>query len=249
MNNTNIDLLGSELSKSKNKYGNFSSSSIHKLTSMNTKKDGFGKPALTYIQEIKYEIKLGRKLSNEAWAKELSWGNCLEPYAFNLLGEDFHLVSRDRLWHDTVDNWCGTPDTVTMVLDPKQNSIGDIKCPFTLKSFCEQVDSFNSLQEYKECKAEYYWQLVSNSILAKVDYAEAIIYVPYSHELKAIKDSIIDNFNAKEYTWIFNSKDNALPSLIEGNHYTNLNVFRFKVPQEDKDFLTERVEMAVKLLK
>jgi hypothetical protein len=248
-NQTKIDLLGSnELSKSTQRFGNFSSSSIHKLTTSD-KSGNFGKPALTYIEEIKYEIKLGRKLSNDAWAKELSWGNFLENRAFNMLGEDYHLVSKDRLWHNEIPNWCGAPDTITMLNDSDLNSIGDIKCPFTLKSMCEQVDSFNSIEDYKSVKPEYYWQLVSNAILANVNYAEAIIYVPYEYELKEIKDSIIDTENAKEYAWIYNSNSKSLPYLIKDTYYKNINIFKFKVPQEDIDFLTKRVSMAVELLK
>ena len=68
--------------------GGFSSSQMHKLVTR--AKDGikFGAPALKYIQEVKWEKKLGRPLENEKTAKPTSWGNLVEKRAFDLLPMD-----------------------------------------------------------------------------------------------------------------------------------------------------------------
>jgi len=128
----------------------------------------------------------------------------------------------------------------------------DIKCPLTLKSFCQLVDC-KTIQEVRDNHKDgekYFWQLVSNAILTGAEHAELIIYVPYQSELEDIRELArnTDEGVMSKYYWIHNATDDELPFLIEGGHYKNLNVIRFDVSKEDKAFLTERVAAAGKLL-
>ena len=69
-----------------NRIGRFTSSEIHNLLSVNVKKDGFGKPALTYINEKAMERRLGRSIDTESNARPLTWGKAVEKYV-----HEYHL--------------------------------------------------------------------------------------------------------------------------------------------------------------
>lgn len=225
------------------RVGKFSSSSIHKLMS-NGKGGGFGAPAKTYIQEKKYELLLGRALENEKDAKPTSWGLLNEQRVFDLLPTSYVLEVHKRYEHPSNPFWCGSPDIVS------DTFTGDIKCPFTLKSFCEAVDSFGDVDKFKEAKPEWYWQITSNCILTGKSVGEIVVYCPYQKELQEIRDAAnLVEGQQNKYAFINYLEDDQLPYLVEGKHYKNLNIFRFDIPKEDIDFLTQRVVEATELLK
>jgi hypothetical protein len=227
------------------RFGNFSSSEIHKLTKPGRAKDAeFSAPGLTYIKEKSFELKLGRALSSEQGARATSWGTFVEERAFKLLDMSYKLESKIRLAHPTVKHWTGAPDTI------RREVVGDIKCPWTLKSFCESIEAMEKgVAEFKSVRPEYYWQLVSSAILTGKDKAEIIIYVPYLSELEEIREDA-NNYDGDQnkIAFINWAGDNELPYLIDGGHYKNLNKLEFEIPLEDKVFLTDRVELAIKLL-
>lgn len=223
------------------RLGNFTSSEIWKLTTLATNKKDFGKPALTYIQEKRYELNLGRRLNSESNSKPTDWGNICEKLAYDTI-EDFEysLVSKIRFEHQTISNWNGCPDLV------KSNYVGDIKCPYTLKSFCQLIDCFSDINLLKKEYPEYYWQLVSNAILTNSSICELYVFVPYKEQLSTIKQ--IANAN-NVANWLNYASDESLPYLIKGqSNYVNLNKFMFEVDKLDIEFLEEKVSKAVKLL-
>jgi hypothetical protein len=137
----------------------------------------------------------------------------------------------------------------------EKNTVIDIKSPITLKSFCQLVDplyngydgmeAMNIVRDKHKDGDKYYWQLVSNSILNNTRYAELIIGVPYYSEIPKVK--MLADGNPNCY-WIAMAQDDELPFLPDDGYYKNLNIIRFEVPQEDKDFLTQKVIEASKLL-
>ncbi len=232
------------------RIGSFSSSKIFNLLKKDKSGKGFGVPAMTYIEETKMAKRLGRSLTNETNARETTWGKCLEPFAFQKLGFDYELVSDVTIQHPDIPYWCGSPDLI------KDDTVGDIKCPMTLKSYCIFVDAliecgFNGDEAIQLIRVrhpdgeKYYQQLISNAILVKAQFAELIPYVPYQSDLDEIRLTASDN---KVFKWIEYADDYELPWLIEGGHYQDLNVIRFEVPQSDKDLLTNAVIEAGKLL-
>lgn len=246
--------------------GNFSSSGIVALTSVGTRpmtaeeiaehkklnpksqkkttRDGFGAGALTYIAEKNMERRLGRWLSNKQRSKETTWGNALEGVAFSRLGFEYELTSKTVLRHTEFDFWSGAPD------GNKQDTVIDLKCPFTLKSFCtlvdplynglEGMDAMNAIRENHTDGEKYYWELVSNSILSWSEYAELIVFVPYKSELQEIK---LQAHGDPDAGWIYYAEESELPYLIDGGYYKNMNIIRFQVPEEDKKLLRELVIM------
>ena len=233
------------------RIGRFTSSKIHNLMKRDRSGKGFGAPALTYIEETNMARRLGRSLTNETNSRETSWGKCLEPIAFDKLGFDYELVSNVTLTHPDIPYWCGSPDLI------KPGTVGDIKCPMTLKSFCQLIDhalldnTGQVADQIKKIRADhpsgeaYYWQLVSNAILTNSQFAELIVYVPYRADLPIIRLTALDN---DDYKWIGYADDYELPWLNEGGHYHDINTIRFEVPQSDKELLTDTVLEAGKRL-
>ena len=113
------------------RFGNYTSSSISALMTVSKDKKEFGKPAITYIKEKLMERKLKRVLNTEMSARPTLWGKVVEQRAFDVLGMEYKLTSKVSYVHPEFDFWVGTPDGL------KENTVYDIKCPYTLKSFCE----------------------------------------------------------------------------------------------------------------
>jgi len=228
---------------STDRNANFSSSSIYKLVKTGRGEAEFSAPGLTYIDEKRMEGRLGRALTTEHNARPTTWGTFVEGRVFDILPLNYKLESYTRLKHPKIKHWTGAPDLIDEVI------VGDIKCPYTLKAFCQVVDSMTDVEALKKAVPEYYWQLVSNAILSDKDVAELIVYCPYQEELDAIRD-MAQNFSGDQnkIAWINWAEDRDLPHLIKGKHYKNINIFRFDIPKEDKQFLEERVTLAVELL-
>lgn len=230
--------------------GNFTSSKIVALTSFGRDQKSPGAPYKTYIQQKNWERKLKRSLNKEISTPATNWGKLCETRVHELLGVDYKYCSQETLSHPTVDCWKGSPDHLHIHTESHLDAVCDVKCPSTLESFCALVDGWkeNGIQGIRDNHKEgetYYWQLVSNACITGMKYAELIVYCPFKDELDAIR--IMCKEDPRFYK-IWGSQDEELPFLIEGGQYTNLNVFRFIVPPEDKMFLHSRVEMAAKEL-
>lgn len=217
----------------------------------------FGKPAFTYIEECNFERNLGKSIDTESTARPLTWGKLCEKRVFGLLGMEYSLTSTEPIQHPHISCWSGTPDGEKL---DEGKTVMDIKCPMTLKSFCQLVapilkglsgmDAMNMVRDKHKDGDKYFWQLVSNSILTKSKYAELIVYAPYQGELQEIRDMVanLEVDKLYQYFWITNAMDDELPSLIEGGKYKNINTIRFEVPLEDKMNLIDRVKKASTLL-
>lgn len=215
----------------------------------------FGDKAMTYIEEKKMERKLGRALNDITTAKPLIWGKMLEQRAFDLLGIEYSLISQDTIEHPEIPYWSGSPDGIKESKEYK--TVIDIKCPMTLKSFCQLVDwpgltGYEAIQKIRENHSDgekYYWQLVSNAILVGAKYAELVVYLPYKSELQEIRDLCEEtDMSPNKVAWIAFAEDDDLPYLLDGGYFSNCYVFTFEVPQADKDLLTSRVLEAGKIL-
>lgn len=232
--------------------GNFTSSEIYRLMSNGKAAGSFGAPFYSYIEECNMERRLNRSLDNELDAKAASWGKLVEHRAFRLLPIAYTICSDITLSHPDIDFWKGTPDV------KKPETAGDIKCPHTLKSFCQLLDpyyekgkmvheamSIEAVRENHKDGEKFFWQIVSNAIMLGASKGELIVYAPYLEELEQIRR--MADGNPKLY-WLQFGLDEELPYLIPGGHYKNLNVISFDIMQRDKDALTERVLAAGELL-
>jgi hypothetical protein len=135
--------------------------------------------------------------------------------------------------------WTGQPDYTNKEL------VGDIKCPFTLLSFCEMYE-IETGDELKTIKPEYYWQLVSNAILANKQECELTIFVPLQEQLELIRDlsKSIDGEEQNKFAWVNWAQDNELPYLLPNSYYRPLKQIRFTPSEQDKKDLIKRVTLA-----
>ncbi len=233
------------INNSKYRVGNFTSSEIYKLMTLNKAKNGFGAPALTYIEETNLKRMLGRSLNTDMNSRPTSWGNLLEPRVFDLIGLEYTYSSQTTDMHPTIPYWAGSKDGTK---EGEQRAVIDIKCPYTINSFCQlvmplyegltSIEAMLAIRESSDDGDKYYWQLVSNAILNGCDFAELIIYMPYQSELLAIMEMGKGNPDVKWMEWI---SEGEIPYILDGGKFKNLNVIRFEIPQADKDLLTENV--------
>lgn len=230
--------------------GKFTSSNISKLMSKGRgpfSLENTGKPFDTYIQEKVWEAKLGRELDTEITARSTSWGNLMELFFFEKhLDLRWSEVHKKRYEHPALP-WSGAPDMVS------ENEVGDVKSPYTLRSFCELSDiaqkPIGAMEELKSVKPDYYWQLVSNAILTGINDVSLYIHgveSDYYNDLIDFSESMIDNLNS--YAWISFSQPEQLPLIPKNSDYPPISNISFTVPEEDKKMLTARVEMATEIL-
>jgi hypothetical protein len=237
-----------EVTHNSKRVAHFTSSEIYQLMSNGRGKGEYGKPFYSYIKEKRMEMKLLRSIDIKTQAKPTTWGNMLEGRVFDLLGMEYKLCSQETLQHPEIPFWSGSPDALKF---DEGNTVVDVKCPFTIQSFCTLVEctSTDALRSEHKDGEKYFQQLVSNAILTNSKYAELIVYCPFKGELDEIRKltELPENLD-KNCSWINWASDSELPYLLEEGGYKNLNILRWEVSQDDKDRLTERVQEAVKLL-
>lgn len=228
-----------------NRIARFTSSQISKLMTNGKGVHGLGAPALTYIEEKNLEIKLGRSIKTEVYAKDAAWGTFLEQYVFHLLPFGYEWTGTKTDMHPTIKCWSGSTDFKAGSL------IAELKC-YQPKKFAQYTDALLS-KDIDLIKKEFpdeYWQLVSNAIINQVDIAEAITFMPYRSQLPELRE-MAENYDGPDqwkYRFIAEGEDCDLAYLPDNGYYQNLNRFSFEVPKADKEALTERVLLAEKLL-
>lgn len=212
----------------------------------------FGVTFYSYIEEKNMERRLERSLTTESNARPLAWGNLVEYFVFSQLGLDYKPCSKSTIQHPEISYWAGSPDAEKF---ENQKVAVDIKCPITLKSFCQLVDSFKDggidlVRKNHKDGEKYYWQIVSNAVLLGTNKGELIVYCPYTDELEEIREfaNNYDGPNIHRYFFITVASDDELPNIKKGGYYENINKLAFDIPQEDIDLLTKRVKEAGKLL-
>lgn len=234
------------------RIGNFTSSKIVALTTNGRAKGTFGVPFYTYVAETNMERNLNRALGNESNAQALKWGKLLEKRVFDILPISYRLCSDDTIEHRHIKCWAGSPDCTI-----GEEVVGDVKCPLTLKSFCnlvqplilglEGMDAINWIRENHSDGEKYYWQLISNACITGAKTCQLIVYVPYLSELEKIRELAREQPGNKLYS-IINSEDSELPYLFDDGYYKNLNIIEFPVTEFDKNFLTNRVKEGESML-
>jgi len=239
-----------KITNNTNRVGNFTSSQIWKLMTNGKAPGTLGKPALTYIEEKKFERKLGQLLDTETHSRPTSWGNLCEEYVFQQLGMEYRMQSQKTNQHPVYEYWKGSADCIKF---GEHKVVVDIKCPFTRKSFClfNEITTAEELRNNHPDGEAYYLQLVSNAIINDCTHAELVVFMPYKSELEPIRElcqqiGTVDDIH--KYFWIANSRDEDLPYLIDGGYYKHLHIIAFEIPESDMDALEQRVQMCSLIL-
>jgi hypothetical protein len=228
------------------RVGNFTSSEIHKLLTEGVKKNTFGKPALTYIDEKKMEREFGRSLGTEVDARATSWGDICEIRVNDLIEMKYIYQSSITKVHPEIEYWSGSADFIV----PGER-IAECKA-YQPKKFVQYTKAIlkgdiNFLRN--EFPAEY-WQCVSNAIINGVPMAEMISYMPFEFELDDIRKlakKLTDSGELK-YRWMIKAEKQYLAYVPNESKFRSLNRFEFEIPESDKQLLTAKVIEAGKLL-
>ena len=216
------------------RYGRWTSSQIWKLMTKD-KSGAWGKPALDYIEERRMERRLHRSLSTTASSgRAAEWGHACEPHAFEALGLDYVMQSHITIPNPAMPQHVGSPDCT--IQTPKGVTVVDIKCPYTLKSFC-QLSDVKTSEQLKNEYPEYYWQLISNAILTGATICELVIFCP---PIETVKEIIKDGM----FRWLEFCDPEELPYLPAESEYPNLSTLKFTPSTEDLAALLERVRAA-----
>ncbi|HEY1044987.1 MAG TPA: YqaJ viral recombinase family protein [Bacteroidia bacterium] len=206
---------------------------------------GAPKPRQTYITEIKMERRLLRSINTEVNTRPITWGHLCERMAFQSLGLNYKYYSDETKAHPSIPFYAGSPDGENV---PKKSVI-DIKCPFTLKAFCEllEICEKKDIEYFKEEKPEYYWQLVSNALIIGYKHAELIVYMPYYETLGDIVTlaESIETVDQYRFFWVKSANYDELPYILKESNISELNSFEFEIPQSDFDLLETRVKQAL----
>jgi len=235
------------------RIGRFTSSQISRLcTSLKS-----GKPTsafMTYVEEKADEILMCRISDVTVNTQAMRWGKLMEKVLISdelNYKEDFNVkvASEEPIIHSDLFYYSGTPDIEHIGL----KSI-EVKCyypkKFTALSRCLMKQDTELL---KNSFPSEYWQTISNGILCNVDTVELICFMPYESFVLNMVEEINESdfleargFDLTDYFFLewrdFNISN--VPSLPDHSKLKNINRFEFTIPQEDKDFLLERVKLA-----
>lgn len=237
----------------------FTSSEVYNLMSEG-KGSQVGKPFYTYIRNKLFEHQAGRELTNSSNAKPTAWGTYMEKYVFEnyLKYSKMDLESKNVIPYlgeieELHDFYCGTPDLIGA------NSVGDIKCPFTLVSF---LIAFNCVDILELIKVhpdgeKFYWQLISNAILTGKDNCTLTFWVPRGYrieeygeeesEILRIHDQI-KNCGDPTMQWGLWADTEELPYLLN-KETAQIKTFEFEATKTEKQRLLDRLVLATKELK
>lgn len=228
------------------RIGRFTSSTISDLLTRDRKGTGFGATALSLIAEKRMERRLKRGLGTDMSNKACNWGTLVEQRVATFLEFGYEYQSSVTVIHPEINEFAGTADAIS------EDTVGEIKCPFTLKSFCELVDAMNdgvdALKDHK-IGIKYYWQIVSNAAINNKEYGELFVYCPYQSELDEIR-YMASNQDESQHRFLFIAagEDAELPYILDGGYYQNLNRLRFQIQEADKALLIDSIIKAVALL-
>jgi hypothetical protein len=209
------------------RIGMFTSSKISDLTTNGRAKGEFGKPFYTLCEEKAMEVILNRGLENDMRAPATDWGTLCESFAFQLLPLDYAFNVK-RYTHLNLP-WSGIPDSMSA------NHVGDIKCPFTLKS-AFGLSMLRTGEQVREHAPWYYWQLVSNAILCNRSKAELDIFVPKITRAKEIMEKAVETESLIRFKTAA-----ELPFLPVDSDFPELTRIAFEIPESDMLFLESRI--------
>ena len=237
-----------------NRVARFTSSKISVLTVNGRGPYGFGAGALTYINEKKMELELGRGISLPVYKWEMSWGKMWEVWVHWQLGSEYELVIDQTTSHPKYPFWSGSEDFKVNISD---GCISELKCYQMSKHYAyTECLLKQDIQFFKDNFKEEYFQIVSNSIIHNTKFGEAIAFMPTEENLVEMREMLegSDYIETKlkddpwKYRFAYERDLWDLPFIPKHSTFPSLTKFRFEVPTEDKIYLTERVLKAQKLL-
>lgn len=222
----------------------------------------------TYVKRKNKERKLGKTLDGADSGRACDWGKFVEMWLMNerpdIIGLHHTLTPNLTEVHPKyTDVWAGSRDG----FDNDTQAVDDIKCPYTMDSFCTFAELFIAgveigfrevlLNGYTDIFGDntkhadgetYYWQLVSNAHIKGVNKANLIVFCPTKEMLEQIQSYAVfgDHGNVINCFFIGNAniENNELPFVPDDSLYPYKLEFTFDIPQEDLEYIEHRVQLA-----
>lgn len=204
----------------------------------------------TYIKEKKREKRAKRSINTDVSTFATAWGDLMELMIHQRNDLSYKYSSKKTTMHPTIIGLSGSNDFITddCIIEAK----GYQPSKFFDYYECLEQKSVNLLKS--EFPQEY-WQMVSGAVIHGVKYAEAVLYMPYFKDLPKVYE-VAMNIDTSDDIWQFKSICDAIENeryeklayLPNDSGYKDEIRFRFEVPKEDFNLLTDRVKLAIKML-
>jgi hypothetical protein len=242
------------MNNSANRVARLTSSKIGVLTVNGNGKYGFGSGALSYINQKKIELEIGRGISLPVYKWEMSWGKIWEVWVHWQLGNEYELIIDKTTVHPKYPFWSGSEDFKVNI---PGGCISELKC-YQMQNHYDYTKCLQSknIDLFKSKFKDEYWQIVSNSIIHGTKYGEAIAFMPTEENLIEMRELIEGTDYIEKhlkddpwkYRFIYEKSLWDLPFIPSHSDFPSMTKFRFEIPIEDKIYLTERVLKAQKIL-
>lgn len=215
-----------------------------------TIEDGFTEAGMSYIMDKIYQTRMCAPVDSPDTGIASIWGLFCEKYVFQSLPTEYELLGDVPHKHPIYGAfWVGSPD----VKNHRLKATGEIKCPYTRRSFCKLVEpiyrglkgieAINYIRENHSDGEKYYWQLVSNSCILGYDFAELIIFMPKESELEKLRDFLycMKEDEQRKYHRLWMMEDERIPFIPESSEYQSMNKILFEIPDADKELCRVRI--------
>ncbi|MCW3109901.1 MAG: YqaJ recombinase family protein [Segetibacter sp.] len=210
------------------RLGRFTSSELHKLmtstsrpmttTELEAEKANGGKKktitdvsllsdgAVTYVLEKVSETITEEK--TQASSKAIEWGVLYEPEAIQFFSQSIDREIFASTFVPFGEHSGGTPDGET------KDFIIEVKCPFVSSNHVKYF-LYNSAEDLKEDKPEYYWQIQGNLLFTGKDKAFFISYDPRVKKDKLKLSSLLIHANKEDHELIKLKLEKAIEKKIQ----------------------------------
>lgn len=233
------------------RIGRFTSSEIYKLVKSGRAKDEiFSAAGKKYIRQVKHERRRKRTLKKDVYTRDITWGNLMELRVYDMIGLEWSIESKETKIHPKYPFWAGTKDLIV-----PGEKVGEIK-GYQPEKFCEMAEVLfaQDLESFKKDFPAEYWQIVSNACIEDVPRGESLLYQPYDSESQDIAELCDRYENIDEMYLVKTIQDDILSDRLDrlafqpdSSEYPNIITFEFEIPNEDKEFITERIIRANEL--
>lgn len=237
-----------------NRVARLTSSKISVLLVKGDGKYGFGKGAITYLNQKLMELDLGRGITLPVNKWEMNWGKLWEVWVHWQLGSEYELII-DRTTINPKMPWhSGSEDFQVKI---EGGCISELKC-YQLENFYKYSKCLQkqNIQLFKELFPDEFWQIVSNSLIHKTKFGEAIAFMPTEENLIEMRQMVEETDYIEKhikddpfkYRFVVDRDLWDLPFIPSHSDFPSMTKFRFEVPIDDKILLTKKLMDANKYL-
>lgn len=178
------------------RLGMITNSSFHRLMAYPDKitaESPISKGAMTYIEELFWDLAEGHAKEVKAWT--LEYGNMQEPKAKQKLATSIQqeLSDCEFIFHPELCYYGGSPELEAVTVNGLRTTT-EIKCPATGRSHDENIEMCKAIKTdpavFLKTYPELFWQVNGNMLLQKT---QQCVFVSY-HETKLCTTDYLEHY-------------------------------------------------------